>query len=46
MVGPYLVYQVDDLCIDDCTIAQALKKFEIKDLANIMAWAPIFPNRI
>ena len=24
--------QVDDLCIDHCTIAQALKKFEIKDL--------------
>ena len=46
MGGPYLVDQVDDLCIDHCTIAQALKKCEIKDLANIMTSAPIFPNRI
>ena len=46
MGGPYLVDQVYDLCIDHCTIAQALKKFEIKDLANIMTSALIFPKRV
>ena len=46
MGGPYLVAQVDDLCIDHCTIAQDLKKFLIKDLANNMTSAPIFSARV
>ena len=28
-----------------CTMAQALKKFKIKDLANVMTFAPIFSSQ-